>query len=176
MYFASGLDGPYLLCAASNWYTALEGIGSWGIDGTQYYLNCDYCRYPLYGGMQDWNYLHGDCLELTLEMNEDKWPPPSKVLSDTQLTWVWYGLNWRIWCMILSCDPFSYAEYSLKRGWFILRVVNNALLFWRFSLQKDDFGCLLIWQVAKIWDEHRKSMLELVAAMALVSYIFNWSV
>jgi carboxypeptidase D len=32
--------------------------------------------YPLYGGMQDWNYLHGDCLELTLEMNENKWPPP----------------------------------------------------------------------------------------------------
>lgn len=35
--------------------------------------------YPLYGGMQDWNYLHGDCLELTLEMNENKWPPPSQV-------------------------------------------------------------------------------------------------
>lgn len=35
--------------------------------------------YPLYGGMQDWNYLHGNCLELTLEMNENKWPPPIKI-------------------------------------------------------------------------------------------------
>ncbi|XP_024398551.1 carboxypeptidase SOL1 isoform X1 [Physcomitrium patens] len=35
--------------------------------------------YPLYGGMQDWNYLHGNCMELTLEMNENKWPPPDQV-------------------------------------------------------------------------------------------------
>jgi carboxypeptidase D len=35
--------------------------------------------YPLYGGMQDWNYLHGECLELTLEINEEKWPPASQI-------------------------------------------------------------------------------------------------
>ncbi|XP_044511880.1 carboxypeptidase SOL1 isoform X2 [Mangifera indica] len=30
--------------------------------------------YPIYGGMQDWNYIHGGCLELTLEISDDKWP------------------------------------------------------------------------------------------------------
>ncbi|KAG0615555.1 hypothetical protein M758_5G050600 [Ceratodon purpureus] len=35
--------------------------------------------YPLYGGMQDWNYLHGNCLDLTLEMNDQKWPHPTQI-------------------------------------------------------------------------------------------------
>lgn len=30
--------------------------------------------YPLYGGMQDWNYIHGKCMDLTLEISENKWP------------------------------------------------------------------------------------------------------
>ncbi|ESW15573.1 hypothetical protein PHAVU_007G083600 [Phaseolus vulgaris] len=30
--------------------------------------------YPLYGGMQDWNYIHAGCLELTLEVSDNKWP------------------------------------------------------------------------------------------------------
>lgn len=39
-----------------------------------------FCRYPLYGGMQDWNYLYANCLELTLEINDNKWPPFIEVL------------------------------------------------------------------------------------------------
>ncbi|XP_019442038.1 PREDICTED: carboxypeptidase SOL1-like isoform X1 [Lupinus angustifolius] len=30
--------------------------------------------YPIYGGMQDWNYIHAGCFELTLEVSDDKWP------------------------------------------------------------------------------------------------------
>lgn len=29
--------------------------------------------------MQDWNYIATGCLDLTLEMNDDKWPPPEEV-------------------------------------------------------------------------------------------------
>ncbi|XP_060198684.1 carboxypeptidase SOL1 isoform X1 [Lycium barbarum] len=35
--------------------------------------------YPIYGGMQDWNYLHGGCFELTLEISDDKWPNASEL-------------------------------------------------------------------------------------------------
>ncbi|KZV28947.1 carboxypeptidase D [Dorcoceras hygrometricum] len=30
--------------------------------------------YPIYGGMQDWNYIHFGCFELTLEISDNKWP------------------------------------------------------------------------------------------------------
>ncbi|KAB2031166.1 hypothetical protein ES319_D05G286600v1 [Gossypium barbadense] len=30
--------------------------------------------YPVYGGMQDWNYIYGGCFELTLEISDNKWP------------------------------------------------------------------------------------------------------
>ncbi|XP_011622534.2 carboxypeptidase SOL1 isoform X2 [Amborella trichopoda] len=30
--------------------------------------------YPIYGGMQDWNYIHRGCFELTLEVGDNKWP------------------------------------------------------------------------------------------------------
>ncbi|XP_048226807.1 carboxypeptidase SOL1 isoform X2 [Ricinus communis] len=30
--------------------------------------------YPIYGGMQDWNYIYAGCFELTLEISDNKWP------------------------------------------------------------------------------------------------------
>mmetsp|Transcript_2519 Transcript_2519/g.9051 ORF Transcript_2519/g.9051 Transcript_2519/m.9051 type:complete len:655 (+) Transcript_2519:127-2091(+) len=30
--------------------------------------------YPLYGGMQDWDYIHNNCIFLTVELNDRKWP------------------------------------------------------------------------------------------------------
>ncbi|KAG8377297.1 hypothetical protein BUALT_Bualt08G0014600 [Buddleja alternifolia] len=35
--------------------------------------------YPIYGGMQDWNYIHYGCFELTLEISDNKWPNASEV-------------------------------------------------------------------------------------------------
>ncbi|KAK4348712.1 hypothetical protein RND71_031467 [Anisodus tanguticus] len=32
----------------------------------------------IYGGMQNWNYLHAGCFELTLEISDDKWPNASE--------------------------------------------------------------------------------------------------
>ena len=29
--------------------------------------------------MQDWNYIHAGCFELTLEISDDKWPPANEV-------------------------------------------------------------------------------------------------
>uniref|UniRef100_A0A803NGN8 Peptidase M14 domain-containing protein n=1 Tax=Cannabis sativa TaxID=3483 RepID=A0A803NGN8_CANSA len=37
--------------------------------------------YPIYGGMQDWNYIHGDCFELTLEISDNKWPPAHELAT-----------------------------------------------------------------------------------------------
>lgn len=39
-------------------------------------------RYPLYGGMQDWNYIHAGCFELTLEISDNKWPNATEVSSN----------------------------------------------------------------------------------------------
>ncbi|XXG56134.1 hypothetical protein AAC387_Pa03g3631 [Persea americana] len=35
--------------------------------------------YPIYGGMQDWNYIHRGCFELTLEISDIKWPNASEL-------------------------------------------------------------------------------------------------
>ncbi|KAL8487046.1 hypothetical protein ACS0TY_023656 [Phlomoides rotata] len=35
--------------------------------------------YPIYGGMQDWNYIHHGCFELTLEISDNKWPKASEL-------------------------------------------------------------------------------------------------
>ncbi|KAF5400079.1 Carboxypeptidase D [Paragonimus heterotremus] len=37
--------------------------------------------YPLYGGMQDWNYLHTGCMELTVELGCTKYPRASSLLD-----------------------------------------------------------------------------------------------
>lgn len=37
--------------------------------------------YPIYGSMQDWNYIVASCMELTLEVNNKKWPDVS-LLAD----------------------------------------------------------------------------------------------
>jgi len=46
------------------------------------FTNGTHSRYPLYGGMQDWNYIHAGCLELTLEVSDNKWPNATEVSSN----------------------------------------------------------------------------------------------
>ncbi|KAL4556706.1 hypothetical protein LXL04_034863 [Taraxacum kok-saghyz] len=40
--------------------------------------------YPIYGGMQDWNYIFADCFELTLEITDNKWPPVNDCTPATE--------------------------------------------------------------------------------------------
>ncbi len=35
--------------------------------------------YPIYGSMQDWNYVAASCLDLTLELSDTKWPPAQQL-------------------------------------------------------------------------------------------------
>ncbi|MEW6071695.1 MAG: M14 family zinc carboxypeptidase [Planctomycetota bacterium] len=35
--------------------------------------------YMIYGGMQDWNYVWQGCNEVTIELDDDKWPPYSQI-------------------------------------------------------------------------------------------------
>ncbi|MED6213162.1 suppressor of los1-1 [Stylosanthes scabra] len=37
--------------------------------------------YPIYGGMQDWNYIHAGCFELSLEVSDNKWPSAAEVTA-----------------------------------------------------------------------------------------------
>lgn len=39
----------------------------------------DSFRYPIYGGMQDWNYIHEGCFEWTVEISDLKWPKATEV-------------------------------------------------------------------------------------------------
>eukprot|EP01126_Amoeba_proteus_P047248 TRINITY_DN5382_c1_g1_i5.p2 TRINITY_DN5382_c1_g1~~TRINITY_DN5382_c1_g1_i5.p2 ORF type:complete len:211 (-),score=33.47 TRINITY_DN5382_c1_g1_i5:51-683(-) len=53
------------------------------------YLNTDFHNgitngvawYPLFGGMQDWNYVWQGCMETTIEVSCQKWPPMSEILE-----------------------------------------------------------------------------------------------
>ncbi|ONK80830.1 uncharacterized protein A4U43_C01F22240 [Asparagus officinalis] len=62
----SWIKGQHFTASASLHGGALVANYPWDGSGDS--------RYPIYGGMQDWNYIHGGCLELTLEISDDKWP------------------------------------------------------------------------------------------------------
>jgi carboxypeptidase D len=46
--------------------------------------------YPLWGGMQDWNYIAAGCFELTLELSQGKWPNASLLRG------IWENNQWAI--------------------------------------------------------------------------------
>jgi len=41
------------------------------VNGVEWYL--------IYGGMQDWNYVWQGCNDVTIELDDDKWPPYSRI-------------------------------------------------------------------------------------------------
>ncbi|KAL6527222.1 suppressor of los1-1 [Orobanche gracilis] len=52
--------------------------------------------YPIYGGMQDWNYINSGCFELTLEISDNKWPNASEVTRQSELPSHLTGIHGRI--------------------------------------------------------------------------------
>ena len=67
---------------------------------------CLQFRYPIYGGMQDWNYIHGGCFELTLEISDTKWPKAAEV----------------------SLHPVIYGSACVVADFFFSIVYSNILL------------------------------------------------
>lgn len=52
--------------------------------------------YPVYGGMQDWNYVAANCMEITLELSPEKNPPAAtlpKLFEDNLPAMVNYALE-----------------------------------------------------------------------------------
>ncbi|KAM7277643.1 hypothetical protein ACFE04_004777 [Oxalis oulophora] len=52
--------------------------------------------YPIYGAMQDWNYIYGGCFELTLEISDNKWP------SSDELPTLWEYNKWSMLNLVAS--------------------------------------------------------------------------
>jgi hypothetical protein len=59
--------------------------------------------YSIFGGMQDWNYIMGKCMELTVELSMQKYP-----LGGAQLTKLWQDN---------SASLLKWAEMTAFGGW-----------------------------------------------------------
>lgn len=76
------------------------------------------CRYPIYGGMQDWNYIHYGCFELTLEISDIKWPSATEVRSQLKCLYL-HSYKYRT-CMVLLMiilTPKSLFFLWERRNW-----------------------------------------------------------
>lgn len=104
-----------------------------------------FCRYPIYGGMQDWNYIHHGCFELTLEISDDKWPNASEVRPHSS-----------------SCNYFSiWFEFVLLGG--DTRIINPGLTH------------CLIFQLPTVWEYNRMSMLNIASSVIKVHSSRCWT-
>jgi hypothetical protein len=76
--------------------------------------------------LQDWNYLAGDCMELTLELSQLKWPQPEqlpKLFQDNlpaMLAYPLAGAFGGVWCA-------AYSKFLVCHFW----VLENQSLWQR---------------------------------------------
>ncbi|KAL5101922.1 hypothetical protein RYX36_006249, partial [Vicia faba] len=88
-----------------------ELVANYPWDGT------DDKRYPLYGGMQDWNYIHAGCFELALEISDNKWP----VAAELPIIWKYNKMSMLnlVACLVkgIACGFCFLLRYFLA-GWY----------------------------------------------------------
>ena len=68
--------------------------------------------YPIYGGMQDYNYIVGGCLELTLELSIDKWPAPELLPT----YWEDNRLALSQWPLAAAFSGVYGSVYTIEKG------------------------------------------------------------
>lgn len=64
--------------------------------------------------MQDWNYIHGGCFELTMEISDNKWPKADEVWLQ-YIFFFFYRAGYNS-VLILASDFCDCSVYSLNLG------------------------------------------------------------
>ncbi|KAH9626049.1 hypothetical protein KSS87_000369 [Heliosperma pusillum] len=137
--------------------------------------------YPIYGGMQDWNYIHAGCLELTLEISDNKWPNASEggnVAGSNQNV---QDVQSQSVPQLLICETslssgFGTEGFS-RRGWIPAAVWEDGCGGMVAVFPDVVYGGgsgsgeVVVWwpggfMLPTIWEYNRMSMLNLVAAVA----------
>eukprot|EP00882_Tetradesmus_deserticola_P011128 GHRQ01011767.1.p1 GENE.GHRQ01011767.1~~GHRQ01011767.1.p1 ORF type:complete len:333 (+),score=114.99 GHRQ01011767.1:504-1502(+) len=73
--------------------------------------------YPVYGGMQDWNYLAAECMAITLELSEAKWRP------EPHLPLLWQENREALLALPLAAALGGEAAAGLAMLWLPVRLV-----------------------------------------------------
>ena len=102
------------------------------------------CRYPIYGGMQDWNYIHAGCFELTLEISDNKWPNANEVR----------------FCFP-SCIRVYLSEHHPCPPTFLHSLPS-------YSHPILNLSCHVPGQIPTLWEYNKMSLLNLAASLVKV--------